>query len=115
MYLTLFIHDIRLAIDGSLVDGFEYPFHEFDGEVVFAGFFCDAGEDAFPTVGLEDGDVVLFFIKTDFLDDFHAVGEGFHDGVVEGVDFLSEFLDDQVCGRVIRVGFPDNQLLYDII
>lgn len=76
------------------MDGFEYSFHEFHGKIVFTGFVCDPGENVFPAVGLEYGNVVLFFVITDFFNDLHSMSQGFHDGVVEGIDFLSKFLDN---------------------
>lgn len=90
------------------MDGFKDPFHKFFTQVVFARLFENTGKDFFPTVGLENGNIVLFFVHPDLFNDFHPVGKSFHDGVVQGIYFFSEFFDDQRVVRVIGVFFPDN-------
>src|SRR3546814_10198262 len=65
--------------------------------------------DLFPSVYLQNGDLVVAFVFSDLFNDTHAFSQLLNNGVIQFVDFLAEDLQRVLEFLVVRFGLAKGQ------
>jgi len=97
------------VIDTFHVYGVEVAGKELMAQSVFLAFLESFFQYLIPAVGLQDGDIVIFFVFTDLFGDLHALGKDLQQFIIEVIDLLAQFFQCRVQCFGFDVFFsPDN-------
>ncbi len=83
------IHHFILMIDTFHVHRVKIFGNEFLAQTQFISFFEGPFQNCIPPVGLQNGNIIFFFVLTDFFRNFHSFPKDLHQFIIELIDLLS--------------------------
>lgn len=80
------IHDLVLVGDAFHVNRIKVFGYKFLTQAQFIAFGESPFQNTVPAIGLQDGDIVIFFVLADMLCHFHPLAQDLHQFIIQVID-----------------------------